>query len=107
MTQKNLNKIVEATLKSCKETLIRKGDEYVTTNDALANFKKSAALQGVTPKQALLGYMSKHTISIATMIGEDGDFPAEKWDEKIGDSINYLILLRAIVAEEAANENIS
>lgn len=34
------------------------------------------------------------------MIRAKEAFPLEKWDEKITDHINYLILLRALVVEE-------
>jgi hypothetical protein len=43
--------------------------------------------------------MSKHTISIFDMGRSKQDFPLEKWDEKITDHINYLILLRALIIE--------
>ena len=36
------------------------------------------------------------------MVGTGGTYPLEKWDEKISDSINYLLILRAIVEEGVA-----
>lgn len=44
--------------------------------------------------------MAKHTVSIYDMARSEETFPLEKWDEKITDHINYLILLRAVVVEE-------
>lgn len=44
--------------------------------------------------------MAKHTVSIYDMARSDDSFSLEKWDEKITDHINYLILLRAVVVEE-------
>ena len=83
------------------ETLIgAKGEEYATDNDRLHNFKVAAQVQGITVKEALSGMMAKHTVSIYDMIGDGKDHSLEKWDEKILDHINYLILLRAIVVEE-------
>ena len=38
----------------------------------------------------------------ADMVGTGGTYPLEKWDEKISDSINYLLILRAIVEEGVA-----
>ena len=38
-------------------------------------------------------------------IGNDKSFPKEQWDEKITDSINYLLILRAIVEEETHEED--
>ena len=48
--------------------------------------------------------MAKHTVSVYDMIRglEEGkSYPLELWDEKIGDSINYLLLLAAAVREDA------
>ena len=82
--------------------LASKGDEYSGTidKDRLHNFKVAAGMQGITVKEALAGMMSKHTTSIYDMIGDGRDHSLKKWDEKILDHINYLILLRAIVVEE-------
>jgi len=82
-----------------------KGDEYDTnSNDRLHAFKAAAEIQYVTPKQALAGMMAKHTISIYDMLANaDEKPPVEKWVEKISDSINYLLLLRAIIQEEIDN----
>lgn len=83
------------------ETILgAKGGEYATDSDRLHNFKVAAQVQGITKKEALSGMMAKHTVSIYDMIGDGKDHSLEKWDEKILDHINYLILLRAIVIEE-------
>ena len=79
-----------------------KGEEYATDNDRLHNFKVAAGVQGITVKEALSGMMAKHTVSVYDMIADGKDHSQEKWDEKILDHINYLILLRAIVVEEKA-----
>lgn len=55
-----------------------------------------------TPEKALLGMWIKHVISIADCINDDDDRQDVKismWDEKIGDAINYLILLEALIKE--------
>ena len=77
-----------------------KGEEYATDNDRLHNFKVAAQVQGITVKEALSGMMAKHTVSVYDMIADGKDHSLDKWDEKILDHINYLILLRAIVVEE-------
>ena len=81
-----------------------KGEEYATDNDRLHNFKVAAGVQGITVKEALAGMMAKHTTSIYDMIADGKTHSAEKWDEKILDHINYLILLRAILVEEGLTE---
>ncbi len=81
-----------------------KGDEYTSGGDRLSQFKTAAKLQNITVKEALAGMMVKHTTSIYDMIGDGREHSKEKWDEKIIDHINYLILLRAIVEEEKDRE---
>jgi hypothetical protein len=82
-----------------QDVLDNKSVEYAT-EDRLHNFKMAANLQNTNPKNALAGMMAKHTISIYDMCRSRKLFPPEVWDEKITDHINYLVLLRALVAEE-------
>lgn len=92
--------IVNNQLDYCKALLDVKGDEYdAETSDRLHSFKVAAELQHETPKQALAGMMCKHTVSIYDMCN-GGEYPEKKWEEKITDSINYLLLLKAMVLEE-------
>ena len=58
-----------------------------------------------TPKAALMGMLSKHLISVSDMCTDDRVCPKEQWDEKITDSINYLLILRALVEEEMNEED--
>ena len=54
--------------------------------------------------------MAKHTVSVYDMLRglEEGkSYPLELWDEKIGDSINYLLLLAAAVREVQADRTLS
>lgn len=77
-----------------------KGDEYNADSDStFHNFEAAAAVQGITPKQALAGMMCKHTVSIYDMCNY-GNYPKEVWREKITDHINYLLLLMAMVVAE-------
>lgn len=54
---------------------------------------------------ALMGMLSKHLISVSDMCTDDRVYPKEQWDEKITDSINYLLILRALVEEEMNEED--
>lgn len=76
-----------------------KAKEYAT-EDRLHNFRVAAVLQRVSAKDALAGMMAKHTVSVYDMCGSEETFSQELWDEKITDSINYLLLLRALIQEE-------
>lgn len=104
MKTEDFNKVISAQIKLSTDVLVKKAKEYAT-DDRLHNFKTAAALQECTPKQALGGMMAKHTVSVYDMINNDDAtyYPIELWEEKIGDHINYLLLLRAIVAEDAMN----
>ena len=42
---------------------------------------------------------TKHIISIRDMVMSGETYDADIWDEKLGDAINYLALLKAITAE--------
>ena len=93
------DKVVNATIRKSKAVLLDKQKEYAT-EDRLHNFRVAAAFQQCTPKQALLGFMTKHLVSLSDMCKSDDVYSSEIWNEKIGDSINYLLLLRALVADE-------
>lgn len=98
MTGDKFDKCTNRILCLCKSILNSKSKEYAT-NDRLHNFKAAASLQKTSPRKALAGMMVKHTVSVYDMCRDDQDYPPELWDEKIVDSINYLLLLRALVEE--------
>lgn len=102
MKQKEFEAIFRAQLKRCEHTLVTKGREYAT-EDRLYNFKVAGALQSETPAEALCGMMAKHIVSIFDLVREK-DVPMDVWDEKIGDALNYLFLLRAVVEEKSEGE---
>ena len=107
MKAERFNEILKTTLDKCTDTLRVKAGEYAT-EDRLHNFKVAAELQNCTPITALAGMMAKHTVSVYDLIQrhEDGfAIPDGLWAEKIGDSINYLILLTALV-QEARDEEV-
>jgi hypothetical protein len=59
-------------------------------------------ISGSTPEKALWGLAMKHLVSIVDIVDglEAGRVPAVALsDEKLGDMINYLILLEALLAE--------
>ena len=98
MKQKKFEVLVDQQISACLDTLVNKAAEYAT-DDRLHNFKVAAAVEGVTPRQALAGMMAKHTVSVYDMC-RSGEYSLERWAEKITDSINYLLLLWALVVEE-------
>lgn len=104
MTNTDFEIIVDEQLTAVRNLLIVKGQEYSLTNDRLEVFRKAASLQSETVKQALCGMLAKHVISIYDMAMSDGAFTQARWTEKITDSINYLLLLKAAVMEETKDE---
>lgn len=97
------NKIVRDQVEHSLVVLAEKGKEYSLSDDRLDHFKDAAAEQEMTPRQALWGMASKHIASLSGMC-RNGSSSMELWDEKITDSINYLLLLRALVEEELSDE---
>lgn len=99
MDANKFNLAVEEQVQRSLSVLVTKASEYAS-EDQLHNFKIAASLQGRSPRQALAGMMAKHTVSIYDMLKKDDYYDITVWDEKITDHINYLLLLRGIIAEE-------
>ncbi len=105
MNLRTFNQIVTDQLSRSELLLTGKGEEYAegateaSETDRLEHFKKAAALQNTTTAQAAFGMLAKHLVSVSDMVGSRKSYPLEKWNEKITDSINYLLILRAIVEE--------
>lgn len=101
MTDKDFRDILNETLTGTKITLGSKGREYAR-GDRLSNFKRAASFLGTTPEAALIGMLNKHIVSIYDMVDDldsNPQHPELQWNEKIGDAINYLILLKALIHE--------
>lgn len=106
MTHIDFDKLVEyAVTKMVKEVMCAKSVEYARGGDKLYNFKRAAEVSGRTPLQCLQGMKLKHDVSILDMLDDETnphipDVTQEKWEEKIGDDINYLILMLALLYED-------
>ena len=99
------NEVVSDQMNHCVKVLAEKVKEYVFSDYRLDHFKNSAAEQGINPKQALWGMTSKHLTSLGGMCkAENGKYPPKVWSEKITDTMNYMLLLLAIVTEEVNSE---
>lgn len=93
--------ILDAQLTRVRDILVAKRGEYAADHDVLGNFRRAAQLLDVGMPQALAGMMVKHTVSIYDMVKSGKPYSVEVWDEKITDHINYLILLRAALIDNA------
>ena len=97
----NISELIDKRFEKTRNTLQLKEMEYASQDNRLHNFDVGARILEVTPEQALQGMMLKHIISILDLIEWTGTSPeritSELVDEKIGDTINYLILLEALL----------
>lgn len=100
MHNTQFQEVLETQIQQTVDTLAGKAKEYASDNDRLLNFKRAAHLNHTTQSQAVTGMMSKHTVSVYDMVDDGFAYTAAQWDEKIGDHINYLILLKAVLIEE-------
>jgi hypothetical protein len=92
-------RIVEKRIQKIRDSLISKQGEYSRSEDAFHNFNTAGRILDVTPERALMGMAVKHFVSVLDMIESSGDkvHPAEYVSEKIGDLINYLILVEGML----------
>lgn len=104
MNGTEFNKVVEEQIQHCKDLLISKGTEYKSTVDRFHTFDVAAELQNCSSRQALAGMMAKHTVSVYDMCQGEDTYSLDRWEEKITDSINYLLLLKAMVIDEKAKK---
>lgn len=98
-------KIFERRVELCRRTLIAKANHYANEQDRFHNFRRAAGIEGNEPEQALIGMWIKHIVSVVDMVEKLPVIcdPQHQWDEKIGDAINYLILLDGLIQERMLN----
>lgn len=105
MNQVQFDSFVTETVDATAKLLVLKGGEYAGSDDRLANFKRGAGLTGVTPLQCAFIYASKHYDAIATFVRDQAagtDRPrSESIEGRFDDLINYCILMKALVRENA------
>ena len=103
MTHNDFDLFLADTFNTIQNILSSKSADYSGDGDKLFNFKQAARLDGITPVEALRGMHLKHRCSISQGLDElsTGKVrPKEWWDEKLFDTINYYILLKALLEEE-------
>jgi len=91
-------------LSQCYAVSKAKRKSYANDNDVLANFKQIAAATSMTKYQVWAVYFNKHVLSINNAIKYHPERPedvSESMQGRIIDCINYLLLLNAIIAEDA------
>lgn len=107
MDKQDFDNIVSNVIDNIHETLQKKNKEYATDNDVFSNFNEAAKMMGWQNTTACIGMANKHIVSVYDMVKkiEKGILPSVDFvNEKIGDSINYLILLKAMIFEQITQE---
>lgn len=99
MDTKRFNELVDEVLSECRKTLVIKAGEYAT-DDRLHNFKVAGRLNDCSGSEALWGMVTKHIVSLKDITRSDQSFKRAFLQEKIGDVINYCILLFALKEDE-------
>lgn len=112
MDNKTFHRLLMYRIALTIKTLGNKSPEYASDTDKLHNFKRAGKMLNCSPAKALMGMKAKHDVSILDIVDKiDRSYTDKKYypknvptveliEEKIGDSINYLILLEAIIKEE-------
>ena len=106
MNRLEFNKIVVNRINLINQVLASKGKEYAGDSDVFHNFKSATGLSfHSSPEKVAWEFAVKHFQSIKDLLehvdvdGANGH-PTETYiEEKIGDAINYLILIEAMLKE--------
>lgn len=98
MTHKQFAELVEWCQAAGSKTLVNKAKQYALDDDRLKQFKVIADLTGVSPLMVALILRLKHTTAIIDM-AKSGAKATPEWWEKLGDEINYNILMYGLVID--------
>tara|TARA_R100001463_G_scaffold61900_1_gene114765 strand:+ start:1343 stop:1660 length:318 start_codon:yes stop_codon:yes gene_type:complete len=102
MKIKEFKKLLENTFEKSRKTYDHKMNEYATDLDVFQSFKLGVGFSFQdTPEGVAWNYACKHFESIKNIISKVSDeVPTDELlDEKIGDAINYLIIIKGLIKE--------
>jgi hypothetical protein len=101
MTREDFSRRVEKRIDLVRQTLLTKHKEYAKDDNVFRNFDEAAGGLSLhsTSAEVLWSYMTKHLVSIKDIVSDNVPVKNEVVSEKIGDVINYLILLEAMLNE--------
>ena len=80
-----------------------KEKEYAKDGNRFHNFDLASRIEGNEPEQALWGMLLKHIVSVKDLVNNPNNANKYLINEKIGDFINYLILLEGIFYRRIEN----
>lgn len=103
MTREEFNRRVEKRIDLVRQSLLAKHKEYADDDNVFRNFDEAAGGFSLhsTSAEVLWSYMTKHLVSIKDIVAENKGADSAVISEKIGDVINYLILLEAMLNKKA------
>ena len=103
MTREEFNKRVEKRIDLVRQSLLTKHKEYANDDNVFRNFDEAAGGFSLhsTSAEVLWSYMTKHLVSIKDIVAENKSADPAVISEKIGDVINYLILLEAMLNQKS------
>jgi hypothetical protein len=102
MTREDFSRRVEKRVDLIRQTLLTKHKEYAKDDNVFRNFDEAAgglSLHG-TSSEVLWSYMTKHLVSLKDIVADNKPVDTAVVSEKIGDVINYLILLEAMLNQQ-------
>ena len=92
--------IAEFLEEHCLKVLTAKGVEYTRgEDDSNSNFKRVGKAIGIDPERIAWVYTLKHIDSISHYI-KTGNAGTEPIEGRIGDAINYLLILASLIKEK-------
>jgi len=107
MITDDFNEVLEFRISKIREILQNKSAEYAVGGDRLHNFNMAAQITNSSREKCLMGMAMKHLVSVIDITNND-DLPTIYMvEEKIGDLINYLILLEASYKDKIFKKNIN
>tara|TARA_Y100001963_G_scaffold142027_1_gene211004 strand:+ start:764 stop:1081 length:318 start_codon:yes stop_codon:yes gene_type:complete len=96
--------LLETRFTKTRKVYSKKMNEYANDLDVFLSFKKGVGFSFQnTPEGVAWEYACKHFESIKTIVSKLPDeIPSDELvDEKIGDAINYLIILEGLIKERS------
>lgn len=94
MTEASFESRVKERIELCLKILGKKGLEYHVSGNPVGQVEMGAAILGTDPEHYVLALMTKHLVSVMTNIKNKR---YDNWEEKIGDLINYCLILDAVI----------
>jgi len=104
MDYAGFKRVIDQQFKRNYDELLARATETPAGGDLLNKIKLAASLQGVSTREAVAGMMSECTVDLFAMMTDVDEHTMEEWDEKITSLVNYLVLLKVVMAERIMAE---